>query len=106
MRQTFPVYMLTFVGYAWSVMIPHVHPRLVLFTLGVSFSHMTCKMIVAAMSHTEYHPFQPVLLPLPIICVISKLELLPRHDEVLLGIYTALSTYDMFKWVESAIEEI
>lgn len=106
MLQTLPIYMLTLIGFAWSVMIPHMHPRLVLFTLGVSFSHMTCKMIVAAMSHTEYHLFQPILLPLPIIFAISKSQLLPRHDEVLLGIYTAVSTYDMAKWVKSAIEEI
>merc|ERR1711988_1425858 len=106
MRQTFPVYMLTFVGYAWSVMIPHMHPRLVLFTLGVSFSHMTCKMIVAAMAHIDYPIFQSSLIPLPVIFFITKLKLLPRHDDVLLGVYTAVSLYSMCKWVKNAIEEI
>lgn len=104
--QLLPIFMLTFVGYAWCIMIPHPHPRLVLFTLGVSFSHMTCKMIVAAMSRTEYHVFQPVLIPLPVIFVISKLQLLPRHDDVLLGAYTAVSVYCMYTWVKNAIEEI
>jgi hypothetical protein len=104
--QMLPTFSLTLVGYAWSILIPHAHPRLVLFTLGVSFSHMTCKMIVAAMSHTEYHWFQPLLLPLPIIFAISQLQLLPRHDDVLFGAYSAVSIYGMSRWVMRAIEEI
>lgn len=104
--QTLPVWMLAFVGYAWCILIPQGHPRLVLFTLGVSFSHMTCKMIVAAMSHTEYSLFQPALIPLPVIFVISFLRLLPRHDDILLGVYAAVSVYSMGIWVKSAIEEI
>ena len=39
-------------------------------------------MIVAAMSRTKYSAFQPVLLPLPLLFLVTKLELLPRHDEV------------------------
>jgi len=106
--QTLPSLMLALVGYAWCILIPqgHTHPRLVLFTLGVSFSHMTCKMIVAAMSHTEYSLFQPALIPLPVIFVISFLRLLPRHDDILLGVYAAISVYSMGMWVKSAIEEI
>jgi hypothetical protein len=106
LRQTVSVYLLAAVGYAWCVTIPHKHPRLVIFTLGSSFAHITCKMIVAAMSRTKYSAFQPVLLPLPLLFLVTKLELLPRHDDVLLGVYTAISCYSMAAWVSSAMEEI
>jgi len=104
--QTLPAFMIACVGWAWCVYIPQAHPRLVLFTLGVSFSHMTCKMIVAAMSHTEYHLWQPVLMPLPIIFLVSMSKQLPRHEDIMLGAYTAVSVYSMSKWVKNAIEEI
>jgi phosphatidylglycerophosphate synthase len=104
--QTVPIIMLAIVGYAWCIVIPHAHPRLVLFSLGVSFSFMTCKMIVAAMSRTDYNIFQPALVPLPIIFTISKLQLLPRHDDVLLGGYVAVTIYAMAQWIRRVIEEI
>lgn len=104
--QTVPVWVLAFVGYSWCIMVHHPHPRMVLFSLGVSFSYMTCKMIVAAMSQTEYVVSNSVLIFLPIVFLISKFELLPRHDDVLLGAYTAVAIYSMARWVKNATEEI
>merc|ERR1712146_63732 len=106
MLQALPVFTLALVGYAWCILIPQAHPRLVLFSLGVSFSFMTCKMIVAAMSRTEYKVFQPVLLPLPIIFIISMLGLFPRHVDVFLGAYLAISVYSFARWIMNTIEEI
>jgi|Transcript_49229 phosphatidylglycerophosphate synthase len=104
--QLMPVVMLAVVGLAWCIFVPNAHPRLVFFTIGLQFSHMTCKIIVAGMSRTEFKVWQPALLPLPIILVIALLKLMPRHDDVLLGAYTALSTYMFISWVWKCIEEI
>jgi len=104
--QTIPVWLLACVGYSWCIMVHHPHPRLVLFALGVSFSYMTCKMIVAAMSQTEYVVSNTILILLPTVFFISKFELLPRHDDVLLGAYTAVAMYSMARWVKHASEEI
>lgn len=104
--QTVPVILLAVVGYAWCITIPHTHPRLVVFSLGVSFSFMTCKMIVAAMSRMKYDLFQPVVVPLLVIFVVASLDLLPRHADVLLGGYTAVTVYAMAQWIRSTTEEI
>jgi len=104
--QMLPTFMIAGVGYAWCVMVSHAHPRLVFFTLGVKFSHISCQMIVAAMAHTEYPVFQWHLLPLPLIFVITSLGLLPRHEEVMLGSYAAISMYTFWKWIQDVIEEI
>eukprot|EP00746_Dinoflagellata_sp_MGD_P129575 gnl/MRDRNA2_/MRDRNA2_63723_c0_seq1.p1 gnl/MRDRNA2_/MRDRNA2_63723_c0~~gnl/MRDRNA2_/MRDRNA2_63723_c0_seq1.p1 ORF type:complete len:434 (+),score=56.31 gnl/MRDRNA2_/MRDRNA2_63723_c0_seq1:74-1375(+) len=106
MLQTLPVWMLAVLGYLWCITVRQSHPRLVIFSLGVSFSYMTCKMIVAAMSRTPYTTFQSALIPLPIIYIVARFELLPRHNDVLLGAYVAVSIYSMAHWIRSAIEEI
>lgn len=108
MIQTVPIFLLMVLGVAWCTSIPHTntHPRLVIFSLGVAFTFLTNKLIVAGMCRMEYKAFHTILLPLPVIYVIAKLRLLPRHDDVLLGAYCAFSVYKLHKYTLNVVEEI
>jgi len=106
--QTVPILLLMVLGFAWCTTIPHskTHPRLVIFSLGMANTFLNNKMIVAGMTKMEYHAFHTILLPLPIIYVIAKFDLLPRHNDILLGAYCAYCYYKVHKYTLQVVEEI
>jgi len=108
LMQTVPIFLLMLLGGAWCTTIPHAHthPRLIIFSLGMAFTFLNNKLIVAGMCRMEYKAFHTILLPLPIIYVISKLRLLPRHDDVLLGAYCAFCVYKLWKYTLNVVVEI
>jgi len=110
LRQTVPIFLLMMLGIAWCTTVPHSrkHPQLVTFSLGMAFTFLTNKMIVAGMCRMEYEPWSThaVLIPLPIIYAIMRLRLLPRHEDVLLGAYVAYGVHKLYKYTFNVVEEI
>jgi len=108
MMQAVPILLLMVLGIAWCTTIPHAstHPRLVIFSLGMAFTFLCNKMIVAGMCRMEYKTFHTILVPLPIIYIVSYFRLLPRHDDVLLGGYCAYSVYKLQKYTRNVVQEI
>lgn len=104
--QTLPIVMFIVLGCAWAVVLPRAHPRLALLSLGVSFTYVTCKMIVAAMSQTKYQTFHNILVPLPLLFLVTWFDVMPRHEEVLLGSYAAFVGYKTYRYIRNVIEEL
>jgi len=107
MLQTGPIFILMALGFSWCT-LPHAHPRLVLFSLGMAFTHLTNKMIVAGMCKMHYHIHTgwQCLWPLPVIYVIARTRILPRHDDVILGAYCCYCVYKLLKYIRNVVEEI
>jgi len=104
--QTLPIMLHTSLGFAWCL-IPHTHPRCVLLSIGVSFNFITCKLIVAAMSHMRYPVYHSILWPLPVLFIIGKFGLMVQQtQDVLLGSYTGWCTYKLYLYATHTIEEI
>lgn len=104
--QTVPIFMFIVLGCAWAVVLPRAHPRLALLSLGVSFTYVTCKMIVAAMSQTEYQTVHTIIVPLPLLFLVTWFDVMPRHEEVLLGSYAAFVVYKTYRYIRNVIEEL
>ncbi|XP_033849706.1 ethanolaminephosphotransferase 1-like isoform X2 [Acipenser ruthenus] len=68
------------------------HPRLFLWMVGVTFSNVTCRLIICQMTNTRSEVFHWLLLPLAAIVSAVSTGLLVQSELILLVGYTVLVT--------------
>merc|ERR1719379_3280754 len=64
--QALPIFMLITCGFLWSI-VPQNHPRLICFTIGVTFTYLTNRMILSAMCQVEYPSYDRIVAPMPLL---------------------------------------
>jgi ethanolaminephosphotransferase len=105
LMQMMPIAMLTICAFLWTS-VPQRHPRLLCFTIGVTFTNLTNRMILSAMARIEYPWFDRIIVPMPILYAFSRFGIFTRYSDLMLGAYCSYVVYKTYRYTRDAMEEI